>query len=144
MTSLDPRQPIGDLRLVRKCAFLDEERASRRPQPKLVGGFLDKIMRQVRPAAVRVDGVPASQPGRQLDVLQAKWSETVGAPIANVSRVTSYRGGVLMVIVKTASVRTELEFARRHLIEALAEQGLPGVHEIRFRTGTTSMGKVDR
>lgn len=145
MTSDPSQQPVNPGRErelaslgVRPVSFLEEERAARRPVPKRLAGFVDDVLKKHQPARVKVGGVSPTRPDRQLDTLTELWAKTVGPGIAKVTKVTRYRGGILTVKVQSAAVRTELEFARAHLIDALAEQGLSGVHEIRFGHSASS------
>ncbi|MCA8958930.1 MAG: DUF721 domain-containing protein [Planctomycetes bacterium] len=112
------------------CRFLDDERAARVPQPKKLRTWLPAILEQCRPVGrnVAVGGAVEAEFERISEI----WRVAVGDSIASVSRVLGFRQGVLRVSVSSSPVRSELEFARLDLIDALAESGLDGVHDVRF------------
>ncbi len=70
--------------------------------------------------------------------LEAAWRTVAGEAIANDTRVTSHRRGVLEIEVKSGVLMQELvQFQKRSLLKGLRE-GLPHLTftDLKFRSGT--------
>ena len=70
----------------------------------------------------------------RLEEVSEIWQRTVGEDIAGLSRPTRFRAGVLTVELDSAPLAAELDsFARDHLLEALAGEGLSGLCDLKFK-----------
>lgn len=79
----------------------------------------------------------ASGGGNRLEEITGLWQRTVGDDVAALSRPVRFRGGVLTVEVDSAPLAAELgSFARDHLVQALAAEGLEGLCDLKFRPAT--------
>ncbi len=78
--------------------------------------------------------------GREIarDALEVHWRETVGPEIAETTRVSGFRDGVLAVEVASSALLQELAtFYGASILAALKERGapLPEIRELRFKLG---------
>ncbi|MFQ5654398.1 MAG: DciA family protein [Planctomycetota bacterium] len=107
---------------------VDAERRRSTPEPALLSEVLQALIARLAPSA----GATA---GSTLPELREIWSTTVGREVDRMTRVVSYRRGVLTVEVSSAPLLAELRaFAREDLLVSLSEAGLTGVHSLRFTT----------
>ncbi|MEM7164016.1 MAG: DUF721 domain-containing protein [Planctomycetota bacterium] len=78
--------------------------------------------------------VPIAEAADGLQSVEQLWQQVVGDPLAELTRVTRYRGGVLFVDVAAAPLLAELRsFARKDLLRGLHDGGLSGVSDIKFQ-----------
>ena len=98
-------------------------------EPVSLKSVLRSLLREISPT---VSGGAVES----LERLQTVWNEVVGEGLAHWTRIVRYRGGVLTVEVSAAPLIAELSgFARQSLIESLAERGLAGIHDVKFKPG---------
>ena len=112
----------------------------RRPEwePVILKDVLKKVMLDLAPAVSPLTAGLDRELGSagQIEKLQNMWATVVGPEIANLSRVTRYRGGVLTVRVSSSPLLSELRgFARDKLQEELNEAGLEALHDLRLVAG---------
>ncbi|MCI0650710.1 MAG: DUF721 domain-containing protein [Planctomycetes bacterium] len=107
-------------------------------EPASLRGILAELMKSMRPAAAAA----GSDPSRLLAEISRIWERAVGPEIAQLTEVRRYRGGVMTVAVAANPLMAELKaFAKRELIATLAENGLAGIHELRFTAASETDSK---
>jgi len=75
-------------------------------------------------------------PQAKLQEVRELWVKVVGREIARRTTPQRWREGVLTVVVDTTPLASELQsFGEQALVADLAENGLDGIHSIRFETG---------
>lgn len=77
----------------------------------------------------------ASREEDGMEEAREAWHVVVGEDLAELTEVLRFRSGVLTVAVSSAPLRAELStFARADLVRGLEEQGLRGIHDVKFKT----------
>ena len=90
-----------------------------------IGGVLDSLMKQLRPAA---EG--------DMRRIWRIWEETVGDEIARNARPAAVKGSTLLVHVSSSTWVHQLQFLKRDLISRLnAGLGQNRVEDIKFKVG---------
>jgi predicted nucleic acid-binding Zn ribbon protein len=93
--------------------------------------------RAPRPLALAVEGLAEQlEPATTLARVQRVWREALGDAVADASRPTSQREGVLTVTCSDAVWSAELQMMGEQLVERLnAALGEPAIARLRCRTG---------
>lgn len=132
-----------------------------RRDPESIGSLLEAVLKRLAPVVPRgvshLEAVASERvsPGSRLSesgssggvtagnsvaatgiaAVQARWEFVAGPEVSACTKVLRYRQGVLFVEVDSVPLRSELEsFARRDLLRQMEEQGLTGIHDLRFVT----------
>jgi predicted nucleic acid-binding Zn ribbon protein len=95
------------------------------PQPRHIGDILSGLMARRGYARIQSGGACA-----------AAWREAVGEAMANCTRATQVRRGVLEVLVGNSTMVQEIGFRKAALIKRLVEL-LPDekIHDLKLRVG---------
>ena len=111
---------------------MGRDRDLRERDPSALGDLLKKLLKQYRPAV-------ADDPAARLAELNGIWRGVVGDALGEQTRVAKYLGGVMTVEVSSAPLLAELSgFAKQELMDGLGAAGLTGLHELRFRPGSST------